>query len=268
MHMIDGGVSWRTEGAIAFLVLDRPDRANAIGLAMARAMARAIDEVLAVQPRVIVLQGRGRVFCAGGDITEFASAGDGLGRLVDAILGVLHPAFLRLCNAPAAVVAEVGGPIGGAGVGWALAADVVLASPAMKLRTGYAALGLSPDLGSSWFLARRAGPVRAQRLLMLSEPVDAQRCLDWGLVDELHAHDDLPAAALQVARRLAASSRNALAAIKTLCRGVAWQGLEAHLAQERLLLTRCAAGPDGREGVAAFTERRTPEFNPRSDAAP
>jgi 2-(1,2-epoxy-1,2-dihydrophenyl)acetyl-CoA isomerase len=266
MNTIDRMVSWRIEDDIAFLVLERPDHANAIGLVMARALARAIDEVLAAQPRVIVLQGRGRVFCAGGDITEFFAAADDLGTLVDAILDVLHPAFLRLCNAPIPVIAEVGGPIGGAGVGWALAADFVLASPAMKLRTGYAALGLSPDLGSSWFLARRAGAVRAQRLLMLSEPVDAERCLAWGLVDELHAPDQLAAAALQLARRLAASSRPSIAAIKTLCRGPAWAGLEAHLAREHRLLLACASGADGREGVGAFMQRRAPDFARHPDS--
>ncbi|MES2992454.1 MAG: enoyl-CoA hydratase-related protein [Pseudomonadota bacterium] len=268
MDTTDDCVSWRIEDGIAFLVLNRPDHANAIGLTMARALANAIDSVLAARPRVIVLQGRGRVFCAGGDIAEFTAAADRLGDLVDAILDVLHPAFLRLCHAPVPVIAEVGGPIGGAGVGWALAADVVLASPAMKLRTGYAALGLSPDLGSSWFLARRAGPVRAQRLLMLSEPVDAQRCQEWGLVDELHAPDALAAATLQLARRLAASSQASIAAIKALCRGAGADGLEAHLAREHALLRACATGADGREGVAAFTQRRTPEFDRLPEPTP
>ncbi|MES3000788.1 MAG: enoyl-CoA hydratase-related protein [Pseudomonadota bacterium] len=261
----DEAVVWRIEDGIGFLVLNRPDKANAIGLAMARSMVRAIDAVLEAKPRVIVLQARGRIFCAGGDIDEFTAAGDKLGDLVDAILEILHPAFLRLCTASVPVIAEVNGPIGGAGVGWALSADFVLASPAMKLRTGYSAIGLSPDMGSSWFLARRAGAVRARQLLMLSEPLDATQCLAWGLVDEVHAQDQLAAAALDLARRLAASSRASIAAIKSLCGAFSEVDLEVHLAREHLHLKMCAEGPNAKEGVAAFASRRPPNFSNQSE---
>ena len=264
MQVNDEAVTWRLEDGVAHLVLNRPDRANAIGLATARVLAHAIDAVLEAQPRAILLQARGRIFCAGGDIDEFTAAGDLLGELVDAILDILHPAFLRLCTAAIPVVAEVGGPIGGAGVGLALSADFVLASPAMKLRTGYAAIGLSPDMGSSWFLARRAGAVRAQQLLLLSDPVDAGQCLAWGLVDEVHSPDQLPIAALALARRLANSSRASTGAIKTLVTGQGQRSLEAHLALEHLHLKNCAAGPDGQEGVAAFAARRKPVFPHRT----
>ncbi len=211
-------------------------------------------------PRAGPARPRGRIFCGGGDIGEFVAAGDTFGQLVDAILDDLHPAFLRLCTSTIPVIAEVNAPIGGAGVGLALSADFVLASPAMKLRTGYAALGLSPDLGSSWFLARRAGAVRAQQLLMLSEPVDAQQCLAWGLVDALHAPDDLPAAALDLARKLAKASRASLSAIKSLGAGLASRSLEEHLRCEQRHLRACADGVDGKEGIAAFVARREPSF--------
>ncbi len=260
MQVDDEAVLWRLDDGIAHLILNRPARANAIGLATAHCLANAIDAVLDAQPRAILMQARGSIFCAGGDIGEFTAAGDKLAELVDAILDVLHPAFLRLCTSAIPVVAEVGGPIGGAGVGLALSADFVLASSAMKLRTGYAAIGLSPDMGSSWFLARRAGAVRAQQLLMRSEAVDAAQCLAWGLVDEVHAPDQLPAAALALARRLADSSRGSMAAIKTLAMGQGERSLEAHLALEHAHLKNCAASPDGQEGVAAFAYRRKPVF--------
>lgn len=260
MQPDDDTVTWALDGGIAHLVLNRPEQANAIGLASARALAAAIDHVLRARPRVILLQARGRIFCAGGDIGEFTAAGDRLAQLVDDILDVLHPAFLRLCTAPIPVVAEVNGAIGGAGVGLALSADFVLASPDMKLRTGYAAIGLSPDMGSSWFLARRAGAVRAQQLLMLSDPVDATQCLAWGLVDALHAPDQLPAAALALGRRLAASPVGSLAAIKALCTADQVRSLADHLDLEHRHLRACAASADGREGVRAFAGRRKPVF--------
>ncbi len=262
MQASDEQVTWQIEDGIARVLLNRPEKANAIGLVTARSMAKAIDAVLAAQPGVILMQARGRIFCAGGDIDEFMAAGDRLGELVDAILDILHPAFLRLCTAPIPVIAEVNGPIGGAGVGLALSADFVLASTAMKLRTGYSALGLSPDLGSSYFLARRAGAVRAQQMLMLREPVDAAQCLAWGLVDELHAPDKLPAAALALALKLSKASHTSLAAIKTLCAGLPARSLQEQLLQEQLHLRSCADAPNGKEGVTAFAARRPAHFSP------
>jgi 2-(1,2-epoxy-1,2-dihydrophenyl)acetyl-CoA isomerase len=89
------------------------------------------------------------------------------------------------------------------------------------------------------------------------------------LIDELHAPDELAAATLRVARQLASASRESIAAINTLCRDVVGHGLEAQLAREHRLLKACATGPDGREGVAAFAQRRAPEFNgDPSGAAP
>src|SRR5690606_6023810 len=111
--------------------------------------------------------------------------------LVDETVAPLHPAMLRLHESPAPVVTAVNGPIGGAGVGLALSADFVLAASSMKLRTGYVALGLSPDAGTAYYLARRVGPVRAQQWLMLSDPIDAQSCLQHGAVDALHPEGEL-----------------------------------------------------------------------------
>lgn len=121
-----------------------------------------------------------------GDIQEFERAGDRFDDLVDAVLEPLHPAIARLAVNDAPVISVVNGALGGAGVGVALCADIVLASTRLKLRTGYAAIGLSPDLGSSFFLARRVGTQRAKRWLLLSDPIDAETCLQAGAVDALH----------------------------------------------------------------------------------
>lgn len=254
------GIAWSVDGPVGRIVLKRPERANAISRGASRALVRAIDAVLAARPRVVLLAAEGRLFCAGGDIDEFAAAGDGLAGLVDDILAPLHPALHRLATAPLPVVAALNGPIGGAGIGLALCADFVLAAQSMKLRTGYAAIGLSPDLGASWFLARRIGAVRAQQWLMLSEAIDAQGCLAHGVVDALYADAALPRAAEDLAARLAQAAPGSLAAIKTLCGGLPGRSLQAHLDLEHALLRERAGSADAREGVQAFVARRPPRF--------
>jgi 2-(1,2-epoxy-1,2-dihydrophenyl)acetyl-CoA isomerase len=125
---------------------------------------------------------------------------------VNEILDGLHPALLRLATGPAPLVVAVNGPAGGAGVGLALCGDFVLAAESMKLRTGYAAIGLSPDAGASYFLSRRVGPVRAQQWLMLSDAIDSQRCLASGAVDAVYPDAELAAAGEALVTRLAAGA--------------------------------------------------------------
>ncbi|MBS0446022.1 MAG: enoyl-CoA hydratase/isomerase family protein [Proteobacteria bacterium] len=254
------GIAWGVADHIGRIMLKRSARANALSRDASRALVRAIDEVLEARPRVVLLAAEGRIFCAGGDIDEFVAAGSALSALVDDILEPLHPALHRLASAPLPIVAALNGPVGGAGVGLALSADFVLAARSMKLRTGYAAIGLSPDLGASYFLARRVGAVRAQQWLMLSEAVDAQRCLDSGAVDFVYPDAELPDAAERLVQRLASSAAGSLAAIKRLCAGLPGRDLHAHLALEHELLAACAHSADAREGVRAFVERREPRF--------
>lgn len=254
------GIACEVRDGIGRIVLKRPERANSLTLASSRALGRAIDEVLAQKPRAILLSAEGRVFCAGGDIDEFVAAGDDLPRLVDDILDRLHPALLRLATSPAPLVVAVNGPIGGAGVGLALCGDFVLAAASMKLRTGYAAIGLSPDAGASYFLSRRVGPVRAQQWLMLSDAVDSQRCLACGAVDALYADEELAAASQALVARLASGASASFAGIKALCGGAPGRPFEAHLAMEKQLLRERAGSVDAREGVAAFVAKRAPRF--------
>ncbi|WP_115683396.1 enoyl-CoA hydratase/isomerase family protein [Cupriavidus taiwanensis] len=259
MHQSDG-IAWGVAENIGRIVLKRQEHANTISRAASRALVGAIDSILEQQPRVVLLAAEGRIFCAGGDIDEFVAAGPALDALVDDILAPLHPALYRLATAPLPVVAAVNGPLGGAGIGLALCADFVLAAESVKLRTGYAAIGLSPDLGASYFLARRVGAVRAQQWFMLSETIDAQRCLTHGVVDALYPDAELAGAAENLALRLAQAATASLGGIKTLCSGLPARDLQAHLALEHQLLTARAGGTDAQEGVRAFVERRAPRF--------
>ncbi|WP_322060188.1 enoyl-CoA hydratase-related protein [Paraburkholderia sp. J63] len=254
------GISWGVTDRIGRIVMNRPDRANSISLAASRALCQAIDAVLSANPHVVLLSAEGRIFCAGGDIDEFASAGDALDVLVDDILDHLHPALHRLTTAPMPVVTQVGGSVGGAGIGLALCGDFVLATESMKLRTGYVSIGLSPDVGASYFLARRVGELRAQQWLMLGEPVGAAQCLAAGAVDALFPDAELAGATEDLVQRLARSASGSLGSIKRLCTDALGRSLKAHLELEHELLRTCARSADAREGVRAFVEKRPPCF--------
>ncbi|MCO5118155.1 MAG: enoyl-CoA hydratase-related protein [Burkholderiaceae bacterium] len=255
------GIAFETTDDVARIILQAPERGNTLTRAMTKAFALAVDAVLNARPRAILLMAEGRMFCAGGDIDEFIAGADDLGALVDATVAPLHPAMLRLHESPVPVVSAVNGPIGGAGVGLALCADFVLAATSMKLRTGYAAIGLSPDAGTAFYLARRVGPVRAQQWLMLSDAIDAQTCLQHGAVDALHADDALRDAAEALAARLARGAPGSLAAIKTLCAGLPGRALADHLDLEHRLLVERAGSAAAREGIRAFIEKRAPRFS-------
>lgn len=258
------GIEWNVDGqGVGRIVLNRPEHHNALGPANAPALVRAIDEVLAGQPRVIVIEARGPIFCAGGDIRDFVKAGDRLDELVDEILDRLLPGYLKLAQATCPIVTVVDGPVGGAGVGLALCGDFVLASDTMKLRTGYAAIGLSPDVGASYFLARRIGAVRAQQWLMLSDAIDAHRCLAAGAVDQVFPAAELEAAAQALVQRLCASAPASLAAMKRLSLEGPSLSLQAYLSLEQQLLKACARTADAREGTAAFVAKRKPAFTGR-----
>lgn len=261
--MFQDGIRWTVADGVGRIVLERPERANTIGLAQGAAFARAVDEVLAARPRVVLLTGSGRIFCAGGDIEEMTGAGDRIDRLIAGILEPFHPAVERLATAPLPVVSALNGAVGGAGVGLALCADTVIATASMKLRTGYSAIALSPDAGASFFLARRVGTERAKQLFFDSAPIDAARCLAMGIVDAVHPDDQFVQAVETVVARLAAGATGSYARIKRLCEAMGGHGLREHLVLERALLEQASREPDAAEGTRAFLEKRAPRFTGR-----
>jgi len=254
------GLAWGVKDGIGRIVLDRPDKANAITLAMSRALLLATDEVLAEGPRVLLITGRGPRFCAGGDLSEVCGSLPRLDDRIEELIPNLHPAIRRLIEAPLPVITALNGAVGGAGIGLALCGDFVLGAASMKFRTGYSAIGLTPDVGASYLLARRVGSVRAKQLFMLNDQLDAQRCRELGIVDQLFPDEQLEAAATALAMRFAAAATGALGRVKALCDGVSERSLSDHLDAERDLLLEVARGVDALEGIRAFTEKRIPTF--------
>ena len=249
---------------VAKITLNRPEIGNAIDDGLGRALGESVERI-AADPgvRAVLLTGAGRMFCAGGDIAGMRAGVDVLAANMEQNLQPLHDTMLRLARLPVPVISALNGPLGGGGIALALCADIVLAAASMKLRGGYSAIGLSPDLGASWFLTQRVGPVRAREILFLNRSLDAAECLALGIVSAVHADDRLADEAEALAVRLAGAATQSLAKIKRLTEVAQSQSLEAHLAMERDGMIASARTADAREGITAFIEKRAPSFTGR-----
>jgi 2-(1,2-epoxy-1,2-dihydrophenyl)acetyl-CoA isomerase len=248
------------DDGLATLTLARPDAGNAIDLTMAQELGE-VTTAWATDPgvRAVLLQAEGRSFCVGGDVKGFAGQAD-LPAHLTAIVTHLHAALLRLTRMPAPVVAAVQGSAAGGGLGIALAADLVLVGASARFVVAFTAVGLSPDSSSSWSLPRLVGLRRALDLALTNRPMSAEEAVAEGLASRVVADDELAAEARQLARTLADGPTGALGATKRLLRGSLQQDLEVQLELEAASLATAGGTADGREGIAAFVEKRPPRF--------
>lgn len=248
-------------GGVATIALNRPEKANALDPETSSAFIAAIDTVSEDRTvRVLLIHGTGKIFCAGGDIEAFTRNADRLPEFLTTMLTGLHGAMLKLASLRMPVITALNGPVGGGGIGIALCADYVLAAESMKLRGGYSAIGLTPDVGSSWFLTRRAGEAVAKDVFFRNRPYNASQCLFHGIVDAVHPDERLLDEARDMARQLAQAPVGALARIKQLVDGARQRTLVEHLAMEHEFMVVSGASPDAREGISAFMEKRMPVF--------
>ena len=257
-------VRFELDGPVARLTLQRPDAANAIDLALAKALHAAAlrcDEDRSV--RAVLLTGAGRMFCGGGDLGSFARAGDGRPALIKEITTYLHAAVARFARMRAPVVAAVNGAAAGAGLALVAAADLAIASDGAKFTLAYTRAGLTPDGSSTWFLPRLLGARRSLELMLTNRVLTADEALAWGLVNRV-----VPAAALTgeadaLARELAAGATDAFGATKRLLLLSGSQGLESQMELESRAIADASRSADGAEGIAAFLAKRAPVFEGR-----
>ncbi|MEU6260764.1 enoyl-CoA hydratase-related protein [Streptomyces sp. NPDC047043] len=234
---------------------------NAIDLAMARALLDAARECEKARVRSVLLTGRGRSFCVGGDLKEFAAlSGERLAAHLTDVTDALHGALRILAALDAPLVVAVQGAVAGAGLGLVGAADVSLAASDAGFTAAYTAIGYTPDAGVSWSLPRLVGPRRAVDLLLTNRRVPAAEALQMGLVSRVVAPERLNEEAVQTAGTLARGATAAYGATRRLVGRALSADLDQHLAAEARQLAAAAVSAEGREGVAAFLAGRRPEF--------
>ena len=254
-------ITFERDGKIARIRLNRPDAANGLNTPMAAELkqaAKICDREAEI--RVVILCADGRFFCAGGDIREMQSHGDEVGTAIKSLADDLHEAISILSRMQAALVVAVNGVAAGAGFSLALIGDIVLAAESASFTMAYTRAGLCPDGSSSYFLPRLVGLRRAQELMLTNRRLSAAEACDLGLVTRVVADDDLAAETDRLAGELADTARLSTAYVKKLLLASSGNDLETQMELEGQLVSACAESPDGREGIAAFLEKRDPRF--------
>ncbi|MFA7594886.1 MAG: enoyl-CoA hydratase/isomerase family protein [Novosphingobium sp.] len=254
-------VLFERDGAIARLVLSRPDQGNAIDLDMARTLFEAAvrcDTDGSI--RCVVLTGAGRLFCAGGDVGVMAKAGDDAPAVVGELASTLHMAVARLARMRKPLLVLVNGPAAGAGLSLAIAGDVVIAGESAHFTAAYGAIGLSPDGGMSWLLPRLVGLRKAQDIILSNRRIKSDEAERIGLVTRTVADDALAAEGEAAAGTLAASATAALGAARALLTEAYTSGLETQMEREVRAISHAAGSAECKEGLAALFAKRKPDF--------
>jgi 2-(1,2-epoxy-1,2-dihydrophenyl)acetyl-CoA isomerase len=246
---------------IAVLILDRPDKRNAVMPADWRALEDRLDEGAAdPNVRAFVLTGAGGLFCAGGDLKTMGERLDQSPVRRSREMLRMTRAIQRFRDTPKPIVALVQGSAIGAGLVLALACDLRLASASARFSAPFLRVGMQPDFGGAYFLPRLVGTARALELLWTSEVLDARAAADVGLVNRVYPDEDFETEAFALVRRIAENPAGALALSKLTVYHGAEQTLGELLDLEALAQTVLSRSEDAREGVRAFVEKRAPRF--------
>ena len=245
----------------AHITLNRPEAANALNLEISQDLLRAVlrcDEDPDI--RAVLISGEGPVFCVGGDLKSFSEQGEQLPHHLKEVTTYLHAAVSRLARMDAPVVAAVHGAAAGAGMSLACACDLVIAAQSARFSMAYTNAGLTPDGSSTYYLPRLIGLKRAIELTLTNRELSAHEALEWGIVTRVVADHDLLEEADSLASQIALGATKALGTSKRLLHSGCTETLETQMENETQAIAEMARTTDGREGIAAFLEKRDAEF--------
>jgi enoyl-CoA hydratase/carnithine racemase len=246
------------DGPIATITLNRPAAFNAINLAIAERLERLAAEVEADDGvRVLVLQGEGRAFCAGGDLQTIGAAAEAgtIAPVVGELLQHYHAFITTLRRMPKIVLASVHGSAAGAGLSLAFAADLCIAAEEARFTPAYAKLGVSPDGGGTVGVTASVGVRRALQIFLAEDSFTAQQAYQWGLVAKVVPGIELHAATRELALRLAQNAPAALAETKALIYSAPRTSVALQLDAERDAIIACMHSDEFRTAVKKFTSK-------------
>jgi 2-(1,2-epoxy-1,2-dihydrophenyl)acetyl-CoA isomerase len=247
------------DGAVQTITLNRPDVLNAFNRALHAGLRDALKAARDDDVRAVVITGAGRGFCAGQDLAEFQAMPD----IRDSLEQTYHPNIRAIRALEKPVIAAVNGACAGAGLSLACACDIRIAADNAAFVPGFIGIGLVPDSGGTFFIHRLLGAPRAFEWMTSNRRLTAAEAHAWGLVSEVVAANDLAARAAELAATYAAMPTRAVGMTKRLFDNADTATLEEQLTLEGQLQAAATQTDDFREGVAAFGEKRPPNFTGR-----
>ena len=250
-------------GAVALLTLNRPERLNAAPPQMFDEIRAALQHLPAMAARALLITGEGRAFCSGADLQGRAAAAASespSARTYRSLTQHYSPTMLALSQLNIPLISAVNGPAAGIGASLALAADFVMAARSAYFLEAFVNIGLVPDGGATWMLARQVGKARATEMMMLGERIAADKAEAWGLIHKAVDDAELMPQALALAERLAEGPTRALGLMRQGLARALSQTYEEALATEASHQMLAVASADAQEGSQAFLERRKPAF--------
>lgn len=245
------------DGAVLTITFNRPEVYNAFNRELHVALRDALTDAADASVRAVVITGAGKGFCAGQDLKEFGSVA---GTVDEALEETYHPNVRLVRSLAKPVIAAVNGPAAGAGLSFACACDVRVASSAATFVPGFVGIGLIPDAGGTWFIHRLLGFSRAFEWMTSNRRLSAAEALEWGLVSEVVPAGEFEARIAELAAEWAARPTLAIGRTKRLFEHAYDAALEAQLALEAELQRESVGTADFAEGVNAFLEKRSPVF--------
>lgn len=249
------------EGDVVTVALNRPDKLNALTPGVFAEMSQAIDDAIASGARALVLTGEGRFFCSGADLQPDGQGYEGLPEDLGELLDASYNPFARkLADLPIPVVTALNGPAAGAGVSLAFAGDIVVMAQSAYILLAFVNIGLVPDAGATWLVARSAGRARALEMTLLGERMPADEALSVGLVNRVVPDGEALATAQALAAKLAAGPTQAIGLIRRQVAFALDHDFDASLACERENQSQLGRSADFAEAIAAFGEKRKPQF--------
>jgi 2-(1,2-epoxy-1,2-dihydrophenyl)acetyl-CoA isomerase len=249
------------DAGVLRITLNRPEVLNSFNLPMAQELREALSFARAEKSiRAVLLTGAGRGFCAGQDLSAVPVEGEGKMDLGAIVRQTYNPVISAMRKLDLPIVCAVNGVAAGAGANLAIACDIVIAADSASFIQSFSKIGLVPDTAGTFFLPRAIGLPMATALMMTGEKISAQRAADLGMIYKVVPADQLENEAMTLARTLAQMPTKGLGYTKRLLNASLANNLDAQLGMEEEMQREAGRTLDFEEGVAAFRDKRSPNF--------
>ena len=254
-------IKYEVENTIATILLNRPERRNAVNSQLIKELGRAIHEAKDDDRiRVVILTGEGTCFCSGVDLAFEPDPETAHFSAEDSLKKIYKPVLLDIAEMKKPVISAVNGPAVGIGAAFAMICDLSIMAEDAYIKLAFSNIGTIPDCGATWLLVQAAGYRRAYQLAIEAEKINASRCLELGLANKVVTAESLMKETKSLAEKLSGRAPLSLAYTKKVMRQIPQTSFSDTISLEAEYQNHCLKSKDFEEGVTAFLEKREPDF--------